>query len=129
MPIYEYRCAACGHELEALQRLSDAPLTLCPSCQKPALKKLVSAAGFQLKGSGWYVTDFRNNGAKPAAKEKAGGTAAATAEAATTDTGGAADAGSAGAKGTESKAADKPAAATPAATPAAPAASTRKSDS
>jgi putative FmdB family regulatory protein len=70
MPIYEYRCAACGHELEALQKLSDAPMTVCPSCQKPELRKLVSAAGFQLKGSGWYVTDFRNSGAKPAAKEK-----------------------------------------------------------
>ena len=70
MPIYEYRCAACGHELEALQKLSDAPLTECPSCHKPELKKLLSAAGFQLKGSGWYATDFRNSGAKPAAKDK-----------------------------------------------------------
>ena len=70
MPIYEYRCAACGHELEALQKLSDAPMTVCPACQKSELKKLVSAAGFQLKGSGWYATDFRNSGKKPAAKEK-----------------------------------------------------------
>ncbi len=66
MPIYEYRCASCGHELEALQKLSDAPLTECPACHKPELKKLISAAGFQLKGSGWYVTDFRNSGGKPA---------------------------------------------------------------
>ena len=70
MPIYEYRCAACGHELEALQKLRDAPLTECPACHKSELRKRVSAAGFQLKGSGWYVTDFRNSGAKPAAKEK-----------------------------------------------------------
>src|SRR6476659_1526098 len=78
MPIYEYRCAACGHEIEALQKLSDAPMTVCPSCDKPELRKLVSAAGFQLKGSGWYVTDFRNSGAKPAAKEKPATPAAAS---------------------------------------------------
>ena len=78
MPIYEYRCASCGHELEALQRLADAPWTECPACHKTELKKLLSAAGFQLKGSGWYATDFRNSGAKPPAKEKpAGGDAAA----------------------------------------------------
>lgn len=60
MPIYEYRCGACGHELEVMQKMSDKPLVECPSCGKPALSKLVSAAGFQLKGSGWYVTDFRD---------------------------------------------------------------------
>jgi putative FmdB family regulatory protein len=68
MPIYEYRCGACGHELEALQKLSEAPLTDCPACGKSRLSKLVSAAGFQLKGSGWYATDFKNSGAKPAGK-------------------------------------------------------------
>jgi len=68
MPIYEYRCSACGHELEALQKLSDAPLLRCPACAKDALTKLVSAAGFQLKGSGWYATDFKGSGSKPAAK-------------------------------------------------------------
>lgn len=73
MPIYEYRCASCGHEVEALQKLRDAPLTECPACHRPDLKKLLSAAGFQLKGSGWYVTDFRNRGAKPASKEKPAG--------------------------------------------------------
>ena len=62
MPIYEYRCGECGFEKEFLQRMSDAPLTDCPKCGKPALKKLVSAAGFQLKGTGWYVTDFRDKG-------------------------------------------------------------------
>jgi len=66
MPIYEYRCSACGHELESLQKLADAPLTTCPSCGKETLTKLVSAAGFQLKGSGWYQTDFRGSGTKPA---------------------------------------------------------------
>ncbi len=59
MPIYEYRCSACGHELEALQKLSDPPLRDCPSCGAPALEKRVSAAGFRLKGSGWYETDFK----------------------------------------------------------------------
>lgn len=71
MPIYEYRCGACGHKLESLQRLSDAPMVTCPSCGKDALTKLVSAAGFQLKGSGWYATDFKNSGAKPPAKDAA----------------------------------------------------------
>jgi len=68
MPIYEYRCAECGAQQEILQRISDAPLTDCPECGKPALKKLVSAAGFQLKGSGWYVTDFRNKSTKTDSK-------------------------------------------------------------
>lgn len=68
MPIYEYRCAECGAQKEILQRISDAPLVDCPACGKPAMQKLVSAAGFQLKGTGWYVTDFRNKGEKPAAK-------------------------------------------------------------
>jgi putative FmdB family regulatory protein len=75
MPIYEYRCSACGHELEALQKLSEAPLLKCPACAKDTLTKLLSAAGFQLKGSGWYATDFKGSGSKPAAKaggDKAG---------------------------------------------------------
>jgi putative FmdB family regulatory protein len=59
MPIYEYRCEACGHEYEALQKISDAPLTECPECGKPELKKVLSAAGFRLKGGGWYETDFK----------------------------------------------------------------------
>jgi putative FmdB family regulatory protein len=66
MPIYEYRCSACGHELEALQKFSDAPLANCPSCNASTLVKLLSAAGFQLKGSGWYATDFKGSGGKPA---------------------------------------------------------------
>ena len=59
MPIYEYRCTSCGHEKEVLQKLSDPPLTECPACGKSTLRKLVSAAGFHLKGSGWYATDFK----------------------------------------------------------------------
>jgi putative FmdB family regulatory protein len=74
MPIYEYRCASCGFENEYLQKVSDPLLTDCPECGKSTFSKLVSAAGFQLKGNGWYVTDFRNNGSKPAAgKDKAEG--------------------------------------------------------
>jgi len=69
MPIYEYRCGACGYQKEFLQRLSDAPLTDCPECGKRAFNKLVTAAGFHLKGTGWYATDFKNSGAKPAAKQ------------------------------------------------------------
>jgi putative FmdB family regulatory protein len=61
MPIYEYRCDACGHELEVLQKVSETPLQECPECGKQALKKLVSAAGFRLKGSGWYETDFKRD--------------------------------------------------------------------
>lgn len=61
MPIYAYKCEACGHAHDALQKISDAPLVDCPACGEPALAKQVTAAGFQLKGSGWYVTDFRNN--------------------------------------------------------------------
>ena len=60
MPIYEYRCLECSHQDEHLQKVSEPPLTVCPACGKPTYKKLISAAGFQLKGSGWYVTDFRN---------------------------------------------------------------------
>ncbi|HTS54145.1 MAG TPA: zinc ribbon domain-containing protein [Burkholderiales bacterium] len=79
MPIYEYRCATCGFEKEYLQKLSDAPITHCESCGRPTMAKLVSAAGFQLKGSGWYATDFKNNGSRPKAKEESktdGGAAA-----------------------------------------------------
>ncbi len=64
MPIYEYRCESCGHELEKMQKLSDAPLTECPACGQPTLKKLISVAGFRLKGSGWYETDFKKGDKK-----------------------------------------------------------------
>ena len=69
MPIYEYRCAECGQEHEALQKVSEPPLTVCPACCKPALQKQLSAAGFQLKGSGWYATDFKAPAKKPAEKK------------------------------------------------------------
>jgi len=64
MPIYEYVCAACGHHLEALQKMSDAPLRKCPDCGKSRLRRQVSASQFRLKGSGWYETDFKNSGEK-----------------------------------------------------------------
>ena len=74
MPIYEYQCHSCGHEMEALQKMSDAPLTECPSCKAASLRKKVSAAGFRLKGGGWYETDFKSGTKKNlAADNKAGG--------------------------------------------------------
>jgi putative FmdB family regulatory protein len=81
MPIYAYRCGACGHAKDVLQKLSDPTLTTCPSCGAEAFGKQVTAAGFQLKGSGWYVTDFRGGntaaapGAQPADGKPDGGTA------------------------------------------------------
>ena len=69
MPIYEYRCAECGHQADHLQKVSEKPLSKCPACGKKAYKKLLSAAGFQLKGSGWYATDFKSAGKKPAEKK------------------------------------------------------------
>lgn len=60
MPFYEYRCDSCGHDFEALQKISDEPLKHCPACEKPDLRKLISAAGFRLKGDGWYETDFKS---------------------------------------------------------------------
>jgi putative FmdB family regulatory protein len=72
MPIYEYRCSTCGYENEYLQKVSDPRLTDCPECGKATFEKLVSAAGFQLKGNGWYVTDFKNNGARPKTNKEAG---------------------------------------------------------
>src|SRR5215510_4007680 len=69
MPIYEYRCESCGHQEEHLQKVSEKPLSKCPACGKKAYKKQLSAAGFQLKGSGWYATDFKTTGKKPAEKK------------------------------------------------------------
>ncbi|MDE2069877.1 MAG: zinc ribbon domain-containing protein [Gammaproteobacteria bacterium] len=96
MPIYEYQCRACGHHLDALQKISEPALTQCPNCGKPALRKLVSAAGFRLKGSGWYETDFKSahrhnvldGGDKPAAdktEKKPAETAAAKSDKPKTD--------------------------------------------
>jgi len=74
MPIYAYKCESCGHAKDVLQKISDAPLTVCPQCGQPTFKKQVTAAGFQLKGSGWYVTDFRggNSTGVPAPKTDGG---------------------------------------------------------
>ena len=69
MPIYEYRCQSCGYQNEYLQRVSDPLLTECPECRKPTFTKMVSAAGFQLKGTGWYATDFKTKPSKPAGKD------------------------------------------------------------
>ncbi len=79
MPIYEYECGACGHQLEAIQKLSEGPLTDCPACGKAELKKMLSLSGFRLKGTGWYETDFKSGSGKstasaekPASKKKVG---------------------------------------------------------
>ena len=71
MPIYEYRCTSCGHQQEFLQKVSDAPLTECTACAKPTFAKMLTAAGFQLKGSGWYATDFKSKGSAPSPKADA----------------------------------------------------------
>ena len=68
MPIYEYRCSSCGFQKEYLQKIADPVMSVCPECHKKTFSKMLSAAGFQLKGSGWYATDFKNSGAKPATK-------------------------------------------------------------
>jgi len=73
MPIYEYQCTECEHKLESLQKISAAPLTDCPACNEPALKKLVSAASFRLKGGGWYETDFKTGEKKQLADSDSGG--------------------------------------------------------
>lgn len=78
MPIYEYQCSACGHNLEAFQKMSEAPLTECPACHKASLQKLISSAGFQLKGTGWYVTDFRNKGKSDSTDTKTKSTSTST---------------------------------------------------
>ncbi|MDZ7919128.1 FmdB family zinc ribbon protein [Rhodoferax sp.] len=109
MPIYAYKCESCGFAKDVLQKISDAPLQDCPTCAKPTFKKQLTAAGFQLKGSGWYVTDFKGGSAPSTAVAPAAGDSAA-ASAANTDA--------------------APAAASAVASPrAAPAASTPKSTS
>ena len=82
MPIYEYRCAECGFQHEYLQRMSDAPLTDCPECGKATFAKQLSAPSFQLTGSGWYATDFKGGGSKPAEKKSEEPAAASPAPAA-----------------------------------------------
>lgn len=73
MPIYEYQCTSCGHQMESLQKLSDPPLTDCPECSKPALQKQISAAGFRLSGGGWYETDFKSGSKRNVAEKDSGG--------------------------------------------------------
>jgi putative FmdB family regulatory protein len=96
VPIYAYKCSSCGHAEDSLQKLSAAPLTTCPACHQETYVKQVTAAGFQLKGSGWYVTDFRNNGSSAGAatakdakssESVVGGEVASTAAAATAPAG------------------------------------------
>lgn len=73
MPIYEYQCAKCSHKFEVLQKMSDDPVTVCPVCKEPAVKRLISAAAFHLKGSGWYKTDYgskNGNGSKSSVRSK-----------------------------------------------------------
>lgn len=106
MPIYEYRCAACEAYLEKLQRVTDAPITKCPECGQPRLKRLVSLAGFRLKGSGWYETDFKHD-----KRRNMAGDAAPKADKEKTGSGGEKTGGTETAAGkTVSKASDKAAA-------------------
>jgi len=86
MPIYAYKCESCGHTKDVLQKMSDAPLSDCPECKAPAFKKQVTAAGFQLKGSGWYATDFRggNSAASAPASSEAAPAGATSADTAST---------------------------------------------
>ncbi|MBQ0957415.1 zinc ribbon domain-containing protein [Ideonella sp. 4Y11] len=89
MPIYAYRCGACGHTKDVLQKLSDAPLTVCPACGAEQFSKQLTAAGFQLKGSGWYATDFKGGGAAATTAAAAATPAAApAAESGATPSGG-----------------------------------------
>ena len=92
MPIYEYQCQSCGGETEKLQKLSDPPLSICPSCGEASLKRKISAAGFRLKGAGWYETDFKKGGKKNLAGDGGGSEAGAAGK---TDAGAPAPAGAA----------------------------------
>lgn len=87
MPIYEYKCTTCGHQLEAIQKFSDEPLKECPECHQPDLQKLVSSSAFHLKGGGWYVTDIRDKDKKKpdAAKSDAASDTAAPAATSSTE--------------------------------------------
>ena len=92
MPIYGYQCLTCGHAFELMQKMSDPAPSICPVCGKPDVRKQLSAAGFQLKGSGWYVTDFKG-GAKPASDAKAASVATASSETKTSPDKGGSDSG------------------------------------
>jgi putative FmdB family regulatory protein len=88
MPIYAYKCESCGHAKDVLQKMSDDPLTQCPSCGSPTFNKQLTAAGFQLKGNGWYATDFKGGAASTSAPAVAGTGAAAGAASTASDAGG-----------------------------------------
>ncbi len=83
MPIYAYKCESCGHAKDVLQKVSDEPLSVCPACGAATFRKQLTAAGFQLKGTGWYVTDFRNGGGSASSASTGAAAAAATAGAST----------------------------------------------
>ena len=78
MPTYEYKCSACGHQFEEFQKITDDALTDCPECKKPEVKRLISATSFQLKGSGWYKTDYGSSGSSAGASNAASGTSTAS---------------------------------------------------
>jgi putative FmdB family regulatory protein len=84
MPIYAYKCESCGHAKDVLQKISDAPLTDCPACGKATFSKQLTAAGFQLKGSGWYATDFKGGSTASPSSSSASGAESSTSEASTT---------------------------------------------
>ena len=86
MPIYEYQCEACDHKLEKLQKISDEPLKVCPACHESTLNKLVSAAGFRLKGGGWYETDFKTGKKKNVAGDSPSPTGSSGSSGSTSDT-------------------------------------------
>ncbi|OXI32273.1 FmdB family transcriptional regulator [Burkholderia sp. AU16741] len=115
MPIYAYRCEACGFAKDVLQKMSDAPLSQCPECGKDAFRKQVTAAGFQLKGSGWYVTDFRGGSGGASAPAATSGDAAPAAPAAQAAPAAAAPAAASSAGSTTTTSAAPAPAATPAA--------------
>jgi putative FmdB family regulatory protein len=97
MPIYAYKCESCGHAKDVLQKISDAPLTDCPACGAPKFSKQLSAPGFQLKGSGWYATDFKGGGGVTGAAAASSPAASEPAPAASTDAAAPAAAGGCGA--------------------------------
>ena len=105
MPIYEYACASCDHHLEALQKMSEDPLVFCPECGEESLRKMVSAAAFVLKGSGWYETDFKNSGKEKPKDTKASDGQPASKNSSDTKSGDGAsgDTKSSGSKSSESK--------------------------
>jgi putative FmdB family regulatory protein len=115
MPIYPYRCDSCGHTQDFLQKLSEPRHTVCPTCSKETFNRTLTAAGFQLKGSGWYVTDFRDGGKKPETGDAAKAAPVVPAAGAV-----AADSGSSSGSGSNSPSATPAAAPAPAPTPAAP---------